>query len=100
MEDPTGPKVTMSVHTPNRDLEELARLGDEVFDQKVRPLLRPEDDGKFVALDLRTGAFEVDEDDFAAVSRLRQRDPVAEVWPTWAGDRADDRAAYRVRRGR
>ena len=92
--------MSMPVNTCRRDLVELARLGDEAFDQKVRPQLRPEDVGKFVAVDIRTGAFEVDEDDFAAVSRLRQRDPGAEVWLMRAGDRADDRAAYRMRRGR
>ena len=53
-------------HTP----EELARLGSEVFERRVRPMLRPEDDGKFVALDVQTGDYEVDEDDYGAVSRL------------------------------
>src|SRR5947209_3491666 len=65
---------TESHHTP----EELARRGSEVFDRPVRPLLRPEDDGKFVAIDIDTGDHEIDEDDYAAVSRLRARKPAAE----------------------
>jgi hypothetical protein len=43
-------------------------------------MLRPEDDGRFVALDVRTGEHEVDEDDYTAVSRLRARNPTAEAW--------------------
>ena len=79
---------TKSPRTP----EEVARLGAEVFDSSVRPALRPEDDGKFVAVDIATGDYELDEDDYAAVARLRSRLPEAE---TWLG-RAGQRAAYRM----
>ena len=69
----------MPATEPRRTPEELARMGSEVFERRVRPMLRPEDDGKFVALDVQTGEYEVDEDDYAAVSRLapatRQRRP-------------------------
>lgn len=68
-------------HTP----EELARLGAEVFDRRVRPSLGPEDDGKFVAVDVRTGEYEIDPDDYAAVTRLRARVPAADVWLARAG---------------
>jgi len=59
-------------------------------------MLRPEDDGKFVALDVQTGDYEVDEDDYAAVSRLRARKPAAEAWLSRVGQPA----AYRIRRDR
>ena len=84
--------TTQSPHTP----EELARLGAEVFDRRVQPALRPEDDGKFVAIDIGTGEYEIDEDDYAAVSRLRSRQPKAEVWI----GRVGQSAAYRMRLGR
>ncbi len=51
--------------------ERLAQLGD--------------DDGKFVALDIGSGDFEVDDDDYSAVARLRARLPTAEVWLARAG---------------
>ena len=79
-------------HTP----EELARLGSDIFERRVRPMLRPEEDGKFVALDVRTGDYEVDVDDYAAVSRLRARNPAAEAWLSRIGQPA----AYRMRRER
>src|SRR4051794_15220120 len=48
-------ETSMSTTEPHRTLEELARLGSEVFDRQVRPALRPEDKGKFVAIDVGTG---------------------------------------------
>jgi hypothetical protein len=63
-------------HTP----EDLARLGIEIFDRKVRPALEASDDGKFVAVGLSSGAYELNEDDYAAVQRLRYRRPDAEIW--------------------
>ena len=70
---------------PSRSPEELARRGGEVFDRRVRPSLRPEDDGKFVAVDVVSGEYEMDVDDYAAVARLRARVPAAEVWLARAG---------------
>ena len=70
---------------PPRSPEELARLGGEVFDRRVWPSLRPEDDGKFVAVDVVSGEYEVDGDDYAAVARLRARVPSADVWLARAG---------------
>ena len=81
---------------PRSTLDELARVGSEVFERRVRPMLRPEDDGKFVALDVQTGDLEVDEDDYSAVSRLRARNPAAEAWLSRIGQPA----AYRMRRER
>jgi len=77
-----------------RTPEEVARLGASVFASQVQPHLRPEDDGKFVALDVESGAFEMDEDDYSAVVRLRGRRPDADVWL----GRVGQPAAYRMRR--
>jgi hypothetical protein len=68
-----------------RTLDELAALGGDIFDRQIRPTLRPEDDGKFVAVDVETGDFEVNEDDYAAVTRLRSRNPAADIWLMRAG---------------
>src|SRR5437773_10278665 len=68
-----------------RTLDELAALGGAIFERQVRPALQPEDDGKFVAIDVGTGDDEMDEDDYAAVARLRARQPAADVWLMRAG---------------
>ena len=41
--------------------------------------------GKFVAIDVETGDYEIDEDDYAAVARLRSRKPAADIWLMRAG---------------
>jgi hypothetical protein len=84
---------TMPVTQPRPTPEERVRLGSEAFEHGVRPLLQQGDDGKFVALDVETGDYEIDEEDYAAVSRLRARKPAAEARLTRIGQPA----AYRLR---
>lgn len=80
---------------PHRKPDEVARLGTEVYDRQVRPKLRPEDNDKFVAVDITTGEYELDNDDYTAVMRLRTRRPSAEIWL----GRVGQRAAYHMRLG-
>ena len=68
-----------------RPTDEVARLGTETYGRLVRPKLDPADDGKFVALDIPTGDYEIDEDDYTAFMRLRSRSPAAEIWLERAG---------------
>jgi hypothetical protein len=65
--------------------EEFARRGDAVYESEVRPHLKPEDDGKFVAIDIETGAYQIAADELAACDRLRARFPQAQVWLVRAG---------------
>jgi hypothetical protein len=81
---------------PRRTPTELAHLGAEILYRRVQPTLGPGDDSKFVAVDVGTGDFEVDEDDYAAVSRLRARRPAADVWL----GRVGQSVAYRLGQGR
>ena len=75
----------MSATEPRLSRDELARRGDDTFTRQVSPALRPEDDGKFVAIDVESGTCEVDEDEHAAVARLHSRVPGAQVWLVRAG---------------
>ena len=86
----------MAATQPRLSREELARRGDAAFAGQVRPALRPEDDGKFVAIDVESGTYEVDEDEHAAVARLHGRVPGAQVWLVRAGYPA----THRLRGGR
>ncbi len=65
--------------------EVLARRGDEVYEREILPRLGPEDQGKFVLIDVRTSDYEVDRDELAASDRLLARHPEAEVWMRQAG---------------
>jgi hypothetical protein len=79
--------------TPDVRLAEEERLAQGVYDRIVRPVLRPEDDGKYVAVAYEVGDFEIDSDDYAATGRLLARHPRARVWLMRAGRQA----AYRLR---
>jgi hypothetical protein len=67
------------------ELAEEERLAIEVYDRSIRPLLRAEDEGKYVAVAFETGDYEIDADDYAATGRLLARLPGARIWLMRAG---------------
>lgn len=67
--------------------EEFARRGDEIYERELRPLLENGSEGKFVAIDIETGAYEVDGDELAAADRLSIRVPKAQIWLRRIGSR-------------
>jgi hypothetical protein len=67
--------------------EEFARRGDTLYETQVRPNLKAEDDGKFVAIDIETGAYEVDADELTALERIHTRVPDAQPWLVRIGSR-------------
>ena len=73
--------------------DELAREAVDLYARRVRPALSAADDGKFVAIDVASGDYEVDTDDYSAVSRLRARRPGADIWL----ERAGEPTAYKMR---
>jgi hypothetical protein len=60
--------------------EDFAARGDEIYTKEVRPRLTAEDDGKFAAIDIQSGLFEVGIEELAACDRLRARAPDAQIW--------------------
>ncbi len=70
----------MTPAAPRRSREEVARLGTDIYERQIKPLLRPEGDGKFVASDIVTGEYEMDADEYTAAMRLRDRQPEANIW--------------------
>ncbi len=72
--------------------KEFSRRGQEIYDRDVRPALRREDENKFVAIDIGSGVYEIDGDDYAATERLLATQPQAQIWLARVGQRA----AYRI----
>jgi hypothetical protein len=62
------PHLTMS-------REEFARRAREYYNRFLRDKLEPEHRGKYLALDVETGQYEMDEDEMAAMDRARARMP-------------------------
>ena len=77
-------------------LVDEARRGQEAFDRFVKPKLRPEDDGKFIAVDIQSGSYEIDSDDYEATGRLMARLPGARIWLLRAGQPTTYRIGRRL----
>ena len=78
--------------------EEFARRGDRTYETKVRSHLSKEDQGKFAAIDIHSGAYEVDEDELTACDKLTARIPEAQIWMVKVGSRYVHRFGGRDRR--
>ena len=60
--------------------EEFARRGNEIYERDVKPLVELDNRGKYVAIDIETGSWEMDSSEMEAGNRLRLRLPDAQVW--------------------
>ena len=67
--------------------EEFAQRGDAIYESDVRPHLKPEDEGKLVAIDIESSAYEIAANELAACDQLRARVPNAQIWLVRVGSR-------------
>lgn len=72
---------------PRYSKEEFARRGDAIYEHELRPIVEMGNEGKFVAIDIETGAYEVDSNELAASDRLLARVPNAQIWLRRIGSR-------------
>ena len=52
----------MAVSQPRYSKEEFARRGDEIYERDLRPHVEAGNEGKFIVIDIDTGAYEIDAD--------------------------------------
>lgn len=79
---------------PRYSKEEFARRGDAIYEHELRPIVETGNEGKFVAIDIETGAYEVDSDELAASDRLLTRLPNAQIWLRRIGSRHTRRFGF------
>jgi hypothetical protein len=72
--------------------EEVAERGEALYESQVRPLVADGNRGKFVVIDIETGAWEMDADDLTATKRALARRPDAVLY----GVRVGYPTAYRL----
>ncbi|WP_315784863.1 hypothetical protein [Fischerella sp. JS2] len=77
----------MVIRQPRYSKEEFAQRGDEIYEREVRRLVEPDHIGQIVAIDIETGAWEIDADEIAACARLEARNPNAQIWIVRVGSR-------------
>lgn len=88
----------MAVRQPRHSKEEFARRGDEIYESQIRSQVEEGNQGKIVAIDLETGAFEVDASEIAACDRLEALHPDAQIWMVRIGSRYVRRFGGRTKR--
>lgn len=86
----------MVAKLPRYGPEEFARRGDAIYLRDVTPTLKPDDNGKIVAIDIESGQWEIDPSEVEACDRLEKRLPNAQIWLARFGSRA----VRRIRSGR
>ena len=70
----------MTIQKLKYSKEEFAKRGKALYDEKVRPHIAEGNEGKIVAIDIETGAFEMAENSLSASDRLREHYPDAQAW--------------------
>ena len=70
----------MTVRQPRYSKEEFTRRGNEIYQSQVRPQVEEGNQGRIVAIDIETGAFEVADDLVAAAKQLSARVPDTQTW--------------------
>ena len=58
---------------------EIGRIGREIYDRDLRPNVEPENVGRFIAIDIRNGQYEIDDDEMKVVERYLAREPAGEL---------------------
>ena len=72
-----------------RPTEDTARLGDEIYERNIRPLVEADHHGEVVAIDVDSGSWAIGDNVIAATDRLRtQRPDAVDVWLLRVGYRA------------
>lgn len=60
--------------------DEHGRLGDDMYEGKIKPLVQEGNHGRIVAIDVDSGDYELDDDSLPATMRLLARRPDAQIW--------------------
>ncbi len=70
----------MTTATAQFTKEEIAQIGKEIYERDIRPLVEAGNKGRVVAIDVRTGEFELADDAITSASQLRARAPEAVIF--------------------
>ena len=65
---------------PTLPKEETARLGKEIYERDIQPLVETDHRGQVVAIDVDSGDYAIANTASAAAKRLRAMHPDAGVW--------------------
>ena len=93
----TNEKASAIRRLPRYPLVEFSRRGKAIYKERIEPLLKPGDKGKYVAIDIETGEYEIARDSMSATDKLYARLPDAQPWMERVGHSAVVRFGRHVR---
>lgn len=70
-----------------QDKKRIVSLGKEIYQRNIHPQLGPEHHGKFVVIDVKTGAYVIHDNEAGGHSALRKSRPDAFTWTERVGFR-------------
>ena len=78
----------MVVRQRRYSTEELAQRGQALYNDHIKQQIETENEGRIVAIDIETGAFEIADNVLPATNRLFEKYPNAQPWVIRIGHRA------------
>lgn len=79
--------------------EEIVARGRGIYARDIAPTLGSDDEEKFVVIDIRSGDYEISDDEEQAFERAERKHPEALFFILRVGPNAAERPAYRVGAG-
>lgn len=70
------------------DAKSVSRRGREIYEAGIRAQVEPEENGRFLALDVSSGDYEVGDEVLPTSARLKERNPEAVIYLMRVGRRA------------
>ena len=83
--DAPAPAQSPGPTAPTRPKEEIARLGDEIYERDIRSSVEATRHGNIVAIDVDSGDYAIAGTALAAADALRERRPALNVWAVRVG---------------
>jgi hypothetical protein len=88
--------IIFNVEPMNPTTSATAERGARLYEQKLRGLLKPTHNGKYLVIDVDSGDYELDEDHLAASDRAAAKHPGAPLYATRVGSRSLGRIGGRL----
>ena len=61
--------------TERYTIDEVCDRGEQIYEERIKHLVEPEHNGKFIVIDIESGDYEMDEEELDASARLKKRRP-------------------------
>ena len=56
-------------------IDEVCDRGEQIYEEQIKPLVEPQENGKFIVIDIESGDYEIDDEEIDASQRLKERRP-------------------------